>query len=1168
LSRDLLRESARAWRERELGASRSELVAAAEIVARCARASGYRIAPLPEGDPLLAGALAVLDNDARSIWICSSLDEAHRNAILAHEFAHFAIHSDCSPPDFAGVTDLDRGADGAIETVEGYSPRQKREIDANIWAAELLMPEPLVRRLFRDEGAGAPRIAELLGLDASLVRAQMASVLLRAPAFESENPSVPPVAQRFEPALDPSQRAAATVERGPYLLTAGPGTGKTRTLVARCVHLARDLGVAPESILALTFSRKAAAEMRERLIAAGVGSAAVGPWVGTFHAFCVEILRRHARAAGLGANWRLAGESECRSLLERVLLTLRLRELTAISNPGLHARDILKSISRAKDELCGPDRFEQLASAHAANCVGGPQGAEALKLLDVARAYAAYEQSMRSANLIDYGDLIVKSVELLQSHPAVARGLQAQFKHVLADEYQDVNHASARLLRLLAGNQARGLWAVGDRSQSIYRFRGASPANVALFSRDYPDGRTGALDINYRTRPKIVRLFESAAERLARADAELFYGWKCARGDDKSADVKMATATDADSEAAGMAGEMRRLRGVGVTYSDQAVLCRTHAQAAQLAGKLAVLGVPVLYVGDLIDRPEIKDLLCLIDLFAPRGSGGASLLTRIGRLCGKLRDERALIAWAKELPDEGLCLADRILKDETARAGEPELCALLECVGAERTAEAIVSRFLFDAPAFLSAVESDSNPVSAAVTRLSLRRILEVLADHGRLHAREYEMPLPDGETAIDEISYVMREIRRGCATGERLTASAEDDGEIDAVRVMTIHAAKGLEFPAVFIPNLADGRFPSRETKPYIVEPRGMTGDRLIGDADRDEESCLFFVALSRARDHLVMSRAQTYSVSGRPQHPSPLLQLIADAMRRLGIPEEAWSAGSRAKEQAKPMGLVPAPIAASDAKPRYSASALDAHRRCPRRYFYEYELGLAGARNRDDYDAYRECVRSVTAWMQDEWRAGALPDEESVGRRVEEIWSEKGAATDASVEFYRDASRDVLLLTRELYAARFGKETPAPDRILAAELCNCVVNVSADLITVGADGVVRVVEQHNADPGKNDHLSPRLSLLRGAMAAAFGSRPGRIELGYARSGAVKEARSNGRFEPGRLMKYEQAAEGIRRGLFDPDPADSRQCKSCSFYFVCPGPSAAAENEMSDEDE
>ncbi|MDQ2798633.1 MAG: UvrD-helicase domain-containing protein, partial [Armatimonadota bacterium] len=568
----------------------------------------------------------------------------------AHEYAHFFLHDGfcrCTIEDLH-TENLTEPAPVGADRVEEHRPRSRRESEANVYAAELLLPDALLRRLFFEEGQSADQIAEAVGLVPALALAQMTAVLLLPPLATAAEAEPTPAAQAVT--LDPFQCAAAEFPAGPLLLGAGPGTGKTKTLVGRCQFLIRE-NVPPEKILCLTFSRDAAQEMEERLAQAGVGSGDAKPWVGTFHSFGMELLKRYGERIGLKGEARLLGPLDAVTLLENNLARLELDVLDNLYNPALHLKGILKQISRAKDELVTPEQYQHLCQAmqaeadRAAAAFAARPGKktakdqevvdkavrQAAKAAEISRGYAVYETLLAEQGFLDFGDLIYRSVQLLETCPDVRATLQAEFPHILADEYQDVNRACASLIRLLAGDAAEGLWAVGDHRQSIYRFRGASPANVAAFKADYPNGQRRELGVNYRSLQPIVDCFGAVARALTPpAERDAFEGWQANRGMGVEAEpvVTAATAPDDEGQAAGIAGLIQQMRPVH-PYPQQAILCRTHAQAQALVELLSVRDIPVLYLGNLMDRPEIKDLLCLLSLFSPEAALG---LLRVGAL--------------------------------------------------------------------------------------------------------------------------------------------------------------------------------------------------------------------------------------------------------------------------------------------------------------------------------------------------------------------------------------------------------------------------------------------------------------------------------------------------------------------------------------------------------
>ena len=358
--------------------------------------------------------------------------------------------------------------------------------------------------------------------------------------------------------LDPSQEQAAQVPAGPVLVDAGPGTGKTRTLTARIVHLLRDRGVAPGNIAALTFSNRAAEEMTDRLLATA-GDAANCVWIGTFHAFGFELLRKEGQRIGLTTRSELLETADAVTLLERHFDLLNLTEYEYLNNPTLPLADILSAISRAKDELKGPEEYQRAADAMAASAQSDAERTEAAKAAEVAHVYAVYQRLLGKFGLVDFGDLIARAVELLEAHPDVRERWQRQYPHILADEYQDVNRATARLLQLLAGD-GNGFWAVGDLRQAIYRFRGASPANIRRFETDFPGGFRPSLDYNYRSMPGLVRLFGGMARRMASGTGSQD-SWSAIRSNADLPEVTLAVADDEAAQADWLAEQISAARG-------------------------------------------------------------------------------------------------------------------------------------------------------------------------------------------------------------------------------------------------------------------------------------------------------------------------------------------------------------------------------------------------------------------------------------------------------------------------------------------------------------------------------------------------------------------------------------------------------------------------------
>ncbi len=1151
----------------ELGLELDTLTPAENVLQACQAATGIEREFLEPDDVLLAGARAVLNLPYERIFQDGSLELAEQRFDAAHEFAHVWLHSEtchCSPGDL--TPDRTAEVPGSPQSVvDGYSPRQKREGEANAFAAELLLPGPVARRLFLDEGKNASEIAGLLGLPAFIVQSQLAEAVLLPPLTEASERPAPASAKPVD--LDASQQAAAHAASGPLLLGAGPGTGKTKTLVERCRSLVQEQGVPAEKILALTFSRKAAGEMRERLALAGVGTKTVGPWVGTFHAFGLETLRRFGDRLGLSGDPKLLDGLDAVSLLENHLTALNLEALDNLYNPAVHLGPILGQIKRAKDELCSPERYAELcaamtvradAEAAALKARGGKvlkkeQEAvdkallQATKATEVARCYPIYERLKRENGFLDYADLITQTVALLETHADVRAILQAEYPHVLADEYQDVNRASARLVRLLAGGEALGLWAVGDSRQSIYQFQGASPANVAAFARDYPNGQRLDLGVNYRSRSAIVSLFGEAARQMDGPNLFETAGWHAHRGVDDAAPfpaVSLAVAPDAEGQADGIAQTARVLEAGGQPLKQQAILCRTHGQAQGLSEALAARGVPTLYLGPLLERPEIKDLLCLLALLAE--SGGTALV-RVGAWPEYAVPQSDTLALLAQISREETSLLEA-LQEESLHPGLRMLGEhLAELETMDSDPAALLHYYLFGQSRYLrELLDRAPDPFTRMASGLAIHQLL------GLATGAAQRVVVPKAHTGPPHpVREFLAYLRRRTASGETLRVGLpEEADDWDAVRLLTAHAAKGLEYPVVFLPHLSVGHFPTRGRSDGLVAPPGLidTGD---ADAETDEEMCLFFVALSRAREHLVLCRAETYG-AGRAAAPTALLSLIQPGLDALGIAEDAWPSGKSPAEAAAPDALGPPPTTL----PEYSSSALEAYGRCPRLYHYQYALHLPGGFTASGYPQFHACVRRVLHWLEDARAQNQSPTESEILARLDGFWEESGPVGHLHEDKYKGSAQ---MMLREAALMGSPTETRTDSRTLRATLTHCHVFVRPDALRRdSADGTLIAARHLTGRIGGDDHTDKRLALYRRAATQTHPDAPLRIELRYLARGECKvvmppTTNLQVKWEADRVEKYDAAAQGVAQGRFPAAPASADECGKCPYALICP---------------
>jgi DNA helicase-2/ATP-dependent DNA helicase PcrA len=631
------------WRDIRLQARqrRSEvengapIVRASALIAAARKKAGLQLDRFEPGTVYGVGVLGALERDDGFVRISSGLNEERQTIVQAHELGHFWLHDESqfiirtTEPSFGG-----QPFETGIDRVVAYSPRERREVQADVFAQEFLLPANRLRERLLTERHRPSAIAADLGLPADFVRMQAIRALLLPPlrspvASEATGPAAP---------LDKAQQTAAEWSEGPLMVDAGPGTGKTKTLVARIEHLLAK-NVQPSKILALTFSNKAAAEMTERVERLNAAAAPL-MWIGTFHAFGLELLRLYGQHIGIRQDFEVADEAEALALLESVLIELPLRHYQNLWDPALELRPVLRAISRAKDEMVTPEDYLAAANASERAAKTDDEIESAEKAKEVAAIYAIYQRAMRDKGLVDFGDLVDVAARLLHQNPAVRNTVSDRFEHVLVDEYQDVNYASTRLLNALC-EDGEGLWVVADPRQSIYRFRGAAPATVLGFTSAYAGAKRNPLGTNYRSGSPVVQIFQRFGAGIAAAPKPAA-SWHPHRGAVGSVDYMHAP--DLASEATGIAQQIARLKEAGVSYRDQAVLARTHLSLARFAKHLEADGVPILYLGDLFERPEIRDLLSLVSIGAEPGIAGLVRVAQFPEYGATRADALAIIA--------------------------------------------------------------------------------------------------------------------------------------------------------------------------------------------------------------------------------------------------------------------------------------------------------------------------------------------------------------------------------------------------------------------------------------------------------------------------------------------------------------------------------------------
>jgi DNA helicase-2/ATP-dependent DNA helicase PcrA len=1093
------------------------------------------------GDPLLDGGEAMLDPEVHMIWFNCDVQPDLAIFYQAHEYAHLWIdgaRATCHAGDVDGEASEERIPLG-VQRVEGYSPHERRECQANVFAREFLLPADTLRRWFIEEGLDGMTIATRVGVLENMVFHQLAYALLTpdsllqplgGPGGDVEGPL---------PNLDPSQQKAAYAAHGPLLVDAGPGTGKTKTLTGRISFLLQAQGVEPSAILALTFSNKAAEEIRER-VARVAPAAAPHIWMGTFHAFGLELLRKYGTRLGLPSKPAVLDPTAALFLLERLLPSLRLHHYQNLYEPTIALRDILQAISRAKDELVTPAHYTTLATAQLERATTAQEIEAAEKALEVAHVYTGYQEALDHEQLLDFGDLIFKSVLLLQSHADVCRAIHQTYRHILVDEYQDVNRASGILLRAVTGT-GDGLWVVGDVRQAIYRFRGAAPSNMHLFPQDFPGADVLALTRNYRSQPRIVDAFATLAPRMRAMRNVPFTPWEKDRPD-LGGHVFLGTANDLVAEGAGLACEIKRQQTQGIPYRDQAVLCRSHTHLARIADILEREGIPVLYLGDIFERPEVRDLLSLVS-FACEGHGhGLVRIARFPEYQIPLEDVRTLLRLAREqeVPfPRALALAQQAeAMSDRGKTG----CALLErhldglCYGT--SGWSLLVRYLFARSTYLRTLLADAS-VAGQQRRLALYQFLQFA--HEQIGA-----PREQGE---EPKRLFLEYVRRLELFGEEKQLRRLPDwaDALDAVRLLTIHASKGLEFRAVYVPILGQGYFPARRQARPCPPPAGMLADER-DDGHDEEEECLFFVALSRARDFVCLSRARRYGA--RNSNCSALLTSIAEVLPCPPDGEITWVAHQASTTTAVADTEPPEP------PPEFEATALDRYITCPRQYYYEYILGLGGRREDSAYILFHRCVYSVLRWLAEAQAQGNSVDEAAAQSQLADVWATQGPVDHPYEPIYLRNATDMV---QRAVQRRLGPRSVVSRPLFEVPLRYGRVRFMPDHVESREDGT-EVLQRLRTGRISSSEKDKNIYALY-QRAARSGPQPRDVEIVSLSTDAVEAVSLREQTIVSRLARYDEAILGILAGRFPPQP-NERECPRCPHYFICP----LAEDDVTDQ--
>ena len=920
--------------------------------------------------------------------------------------------------------------------------------------------------------------------------------------------------------LTEAQRRAVAHPGGPLLIVAGAGTGKTRVLVERYRRL-RQSGIPAENILLLTFTEKAAREVLDRVehedyLPTGER------FVMTYHAFAQRFLQEEGWLCGIPKGFRIVSEVRKWELMRDVLLDQRPAHLFHPQRPYERIGELLTLLERAKQELVSPDEFRAWAerSDHIDDPVIAAQR-------EAAEVYAAYQQRMLADERLDFDDTIFYSVQLLSAEPAVRQRQAQRFSQLMVDEFQDTNFAQSRLLELLAGAE-RNLAVVGDDDQSIYKFRGASVANLKRFQTVFPDAIVIRLEENFRSRGPILR----AAARLIASDPDrLDKQLATTRGE--GSPVSMLSATSVTEEADAVAAYVKRAIDEGRhAPTGIAILLRANAHLHNFARALQHLGVAYQVSGGrgFYQQPEIKD--CLAYLRAIESPDDVVCLMRLLSLPRYSVDAVRAARWSRQARDGGRRVFD--ILEEADDDGARRLTADLRRFAGQAMRLGVDDLFyeVMEQTRYL-----DLERFTGAIERLQVSANVQKLAELISSYCDEH----PDHHLS----AYLRHLDATEAAQADEEIAPLDES--VNAVHLMTVHQAKGLEFGLVIIPHLVEGRFPASRRGEGLTLPNELLKEELPpAELHLSEERRLAYVALTRAREEVVCTLAGRYE-GVKDWRPSRFLALIrGDEARELKASSVLLPPIGGLVEIARQVEL---PL--NDAPPiaALSYTQVDTYLRCPQMYQYRFVFRLPTRPKpqmqfgRILHEALKDALGSIERERPLSW--------EMVDSAYVAAWARERFCAPEQAPSLQDLGRTYL---RRAYEAGDLSKPLLLEQPFSLRVDGLRLTGRIDRVDRHPDGTYEVIDYKTGSAKRAAELQRDLQLGVYALAAkeVFRFDPLSLSYYYLETGQrVTVDKPQDRLQEDRQTIL-KVADGIRAELFPAKP-ERMKCAGCDFRLLCP---------------
>lgn len=955
--------------------------------------------------------------------------------------------------------------------------------------------------------------------------------------------------------LNPEQQKAVKFGSGPLLVIAGAGTGKTTVISERIKYLILSRKALPQEILALTFTEKAAREMEERadrILPYGTTQM----WISTFHAFCDRVLRNESVSIGLNPNYTLMGEAEAIQFFSHHLFDFTFSYFRPLGNPTKFVTGILQHFSRLKDEDITPEQYRIWVETHGKQRQSPESREETDKYRELANAYGKYEELKIKEGKVDYGDLITNTLKVFRTRKKLLAQYQKQFKYILIDEFQDTNFAQNELAILLSGTK-QNITVVGDDDQAIYRWRGAAISNIIQFRKHFKKAKIIVLSKNYRSTQKILDtsyelIQHNNPDRLEVVE-KINKRLECMRRVHGES-VQVLYAERVEDEAERVVKEIRMLMDDGgktLRWKDFAILVRANAHADPFVRSLQRAGIPYQFLGpgQLFRQPEVKDIIAYLKTLTDiNDSVSMYRVLTMDVFAIPPRDVAELVSQAKQnnISLFASCEKFSAILSESGKKKIEMLVSMiykhLERISKE-TAGQIAYYFLQDSGLlqFFTTLASVKDEHKAENIAKFFDKIKTYEADH-------------DDASVFALTDWLMLAME----LGESPLATNSDWGDIDAVNILTVHSAKGLEFPIVFMVNLVNARFPTTERREQIPIPDALVKEVLpVGDYHLEEERRLFYVGMTRARDRLFLTGAKYYGDGKREKKLSPYIAESLGNQAVLTMP-------TMSKNDPTQLFLIDwakskQPMRSDEAVKKSPLTHIwythiESFRRCPLQYKYRYvvkipiptsvALGFGDIMHRSMQEFYKQVV------------AGCKVSETLLLSIYESQWKSKGFM---SKQYEEEMKQHGKMLLSEYYKKGYDAKTKtiAVEQAFKIKIAKDItLGGKIDRVDKNPDGTLEIIDyKTGAAPKKRDPQEDfQLSIY--ALAATdpgvYGIIPEKIKVSfYFFEG---QERVSGTRTKDQLLKVKEeivdAAEAIQKSQFLPTPG--MYCTFCEFRLLC----------------